>query len=202
MAFQPWMIPLATSAASAVYRSLNPERAMQIRENVLNSQMELRNTIARRAFGVLTPADADTIKRQAEPQVNAVQANVASRGLGSSGAGAQVIAEAQQGAFTQAREQAQQMLPVYDQAILGSANALLMNDGSFFDDLNAIASLIAEEVELDPDGAENDTELKEVIRQIWTIAGQPTPTSTRGTSPGMPPVSNSAAYVRQRGGWL
>lgn len=201
MAFQPWMIPLATSAASAVYRSLNPDRAMQIRDNVLNSQMELRNTIARRAFGVLTPADADTIKRQAEPQVNAVQANVSSRGLGSSGAGAQVIAKAQQGAFTQAREQAQQMLPVYDQAILGSAN-VLMNDGSFFDDLTAIASLIAEEVELDPDGAENDTELKEVIRQIWTIAGQPTPTSTRGASPGMPPVSNSAAYVRQRGGWL
>ena len=202
MTFQPWMIPLATSAASAVYRSLAPDRAVEIRDNVLNSQIELRNTLARRAFGNFTPAEQSNIRRSAEPQVNAVQANVASRGLGSSGAGGQVIAEAQQRPFEVAQQRAEQALPIYDQALLGSANSLLMNDGSFFDDLNAIASLIAEEMKTDPQGAENDVELQELVRHIWTIAGKPTPTSTRGSTPGMPPVSNSAAYVRQRGGWL
>ena len=181
MPFQPWMIPLATSAASAVYRSLTPDRAMQIRDNVLNSQIELRNTLARRAFGNFTPAESQQVREGAAPRVNAVQANVSSRGLGSSGAGAQVVSEAQQGAFTQAQQQAQQALPYYDQALMGSATSMLMNDGSFFDDLNAVAQLIAEELDDDPEGAENDMEFKDLVHHIWILLGKPSPLKLPGT---------------------
>lgn len=169
---QPWMVPLLTSGANALFRSLSPDRAMQIRDKVLNSQIETRNMIARRAFGHLTPAEAQSIEQGAEHQVNAVQANVASRGLGSSGAGAQVIADAQQQPFHEAQQQALNALPILDQALWQNTTALMLNDGSFTDDLQAVAQLITDEITADPEIA-NDPEIADMVRQIYLILQKP-----------------------------
>lgn len=169
---QPWMVPLLTSAASSLYRAVSPDRAMQIRDKVLNSQIEMRNMIARRAFGDFTSAEAANIKRGAAHQVNAVAANVSARGLGSSGAGAQIISEAQQAPFYQAQQQALSALPVLDQALWQSSADLLMNDGSFFDDLREISSLLAQEVDTNPEAA-NDPEIYEMVRKIYLLLQKP-----------------------------
>lgn len=165
---QPWMIPLLTSGASAIYRSLNPSRAMQIRDKVLNSQLEMRDMIARRAFGPLTPQDVADIREGGEAHVQAVAGNVASRGLGTSPAGAQVVSEAQQNVFAQARREAQSQLPILDNQVLASANAQLMNDSSFVEDLGQVASLIAQELQEDP-AAATDPELMSIVRQIYDL---------------------------------
>ena len=185
VASNPWIIPTATSAASSLFRAINPDRQAQIRDNVINSQINFRDRLARRAFGEFTPSDREQIAQAAEPQVNQIAAGVAARGLGGSGAGAQVIRQAQQAPFQQAQQQAVHALPVYDQAILGSAN-MLMNDGSFLDDLQATAALIAAELEDDPE-VENDEELFNYVYKMWTMLGKPMkPAGNRQLLPGQP----------------
>ena len=138
VAKNPWVIPAATSAASGIYRAIAPDRQAQLRDNVLNSQMAFRDWTARRAFGDFTGADREQIMQASEPQVNQIAAGVAARGLGESGAGAQVISEAQQRPFQVAQQQAQQALPVLDAQIMQTTQSL-MTDGSFFEDLQAVS---------------------------------------------------------------
>ena len=170
-------IPLATSTASALYRAINPDRQAQIRDQVLNSQINFRDALARRAFGDFTPKDTEQIMESAEPQVNQISAGLARRGV-RGGAASQVIAQAQQRPFEQAQQQALHALPIYDQAILGSAQ-MLMNDGSFTEDLQAIASLIAEELDNDP-SIEQDEELFNYVYRLWTMLGKPKGTMFKG----------------------
>jgi len=167
-------IPIGTSIASGIYRTLSPNRAAEIQAGVLNSQVQFRNTLAARALGRFTPADRQQMQEAAEPQLNQISANIARRGLGGSGAGQQVLAQAQLAPYLQAQAQAQQNLPVYDQQLLQSANALLMNDSSFIDDLTAIAALIGEEIkEPDETGVRRDPELLTWVRRLWEALGRP-----------------------------
>lgn len=173
VASNPWIIPTATSAISALYRAITPDRQAELRDDVLNSQLQFRNMMARRAFGDFTAADQQQIMQASEPQVNMIASNVARRGLGGSGAGAQVIAEAQQRPFFEAQRQAQQTLPILDAQITQATQAL-MGDGSFFEDLQATAALIAEELKTDPD-ATNDPDLQHQITWLWNLLGKPMP---------------------------
>ena len=169
----PWVIPAATSVASAAYRAITPDRQAELREGVLNSQLEFRNMLARRAFGDFTESDRQQIMDANEPQVNQIASGVARRGLGGSGAGAQVIAEAQQRPFTEAQRQAQQALPAFDAQITQATQAL-MGDNSFFEDLQATAAMIADELAENPD----DTDTQAQITQLWRLLGSPLPQFT------------------------
>ena len=170
--------PLATGAAtaglSALYRAIQPDRAAQIYGSVLDSQIETRNKLARQAYGHFTAAEREGIRTAAEPQVNQIAGTVARRGLGGSGAGAQVIAEAQQAPFTTAQQTAAATLPQYDAMLMQTAQGM-MGDGSFFSDLQSIASLIGEEYNNDPEAAENNTELREAVLMLWKMFGKPMP---------------------------
>ena len=72
-----------------------------------------------RRSGVFSEEEIAEIRRGAEPGVNAVAGNVASRGLGSSAAGADIIRQAQQAPFLQAQAQAQQ---TYQTLLTGTFN--------------------------------------------------------------------------------
>ena len=171
----PWVIPAATSVASAAYRAITPDRQAELREGVLNSQLMFRDQLARRAFGDFTESDRQQIMQANEPQVNQIASGVARRGLGGSGAGAQVIAQAQQRPFDVAQQQALRALPAFDAQVSGSMQAL-MGDNSFFEDLQATAALITEELDKDnEEGKETDPETTRQIYNLWKLLGMPMP---------------------------
>ena len=167
---QWWQSPAALAmmgtAAKQIIRGISPDRQMQIYEKVLQSQIDYRNTLLQRAYGHFTPADVQDIQRSAEPAVNAIAQGVAARGLGTSPAGAQIIAEAQQRPFTQAQQQAQAQLPQWDMMIMQNAQAL-MGDPSFFSDIDSIVQLLIEEFDEDPETKENDPEYRKQVESVF-----------------------------------
>ena len=173
---QPWMqdlLPTAISTgARAIYNLIAPDRKAQIFTDVLAAQTEFRNTLARRAFGHLTPREVEEVEQQGNAQVNAVAANVASRGLGSSPAGAETIANAQGQVFSQARQEALSALPAYDTLIAQGARQLMASDNSFNEDLTAIVRLLTAELNEDPE-ARNDPDLIASVQAIWEALGSP-----------------------------
>ena len=173
---QPWMQDLLPTAINTGVRAIKnfiaPDRQMQIFTDVLAAQTEFRNTLARRAFGQLTPREVEEVQAQGENQVNAVAANVASRGLGSSPAGAEIIAGAQGQVFSQAREEAISALPTYDTMIAQGARQLMASDNSFNEDLSAIVRLLTAELNEDPE-ARNDPDLIASVQAIWEALGSP-----------------------------
>lgn len=135
--------PLLTSATSSLYRFIRPDRQRELQKDVLESQTQFRDMLARQAFGNFTAAERQAIAAAAEPQVNQVAANVSARGLGTSGAGAQIITQAQQRPFEVAQQQAMQALSGANATLLQGSQYLL-DDNSFFDDIVAIAKLLRE----------------------------------------------------------
>ena len=133
--------PLLTSAVSSLYRFIRPDRQRELQKDVLESQTQFQEMLARQAFGNFSAAERQQIAAAAEPQVNQVAANVSSRGLGTSGAGAQIIAQAQQRPFEVAQQQAMQALSGANATLLQGSQYLL-DDNSFFDDIVAIAKLL------------------------------------------------------------
>ena len=135
------MVPLASFGVKQIGNLIAPNRQGEIIQSVLQSQIDFRDQIARRAFGRLTPRDHQQLQMQAEPQVNAIAGNVASRGLGSSPAGAAIVGDAQAQAYSQARQEALQALPMYDQNLMRTF-ATLRTDNSFNEDIDTTAQLL------------------------------------------------------------
>ena len=161
-----WSIPIGTTLISGLNRWINPDRARELQMDVLDSQTQFRDMLARRAFGNFSAAERQRIASAAEPQVNQVAANVARRGLGGSGAGAQIISEAQQRPFEVAQQQALRALPGVNASLLRGSQ-LLMDDGSFFDDLGAIARDLA----LATEAGDDTSELVEAIKMLYEAMG-------------------------------
>lgn len=161
-----WSIPIGTTLISGLNRWINPDRARELQMDVLDSQTQFRDMLARQAFGNFTAAERQQIAGAAEPQVNQVAANVARRGLGGSGAGAQIISEAQQRPFEVAQQQALRALPGINASLLRGSQ-LLMDDGSFFDDLGAIARDLA----LATEAGDDTSEILEAIELLYAAMG-------------------------------
>ena len=161
-----WSIPIGTTLISGLNRWINPDRARELQMEVLDSQTQFRDMLARQAFGNFTAGERQRIAGAAEPQVNQVAANVARRGLGGSGAGAQIISEAQQRPFEVAQQQALRALPGVNASLLRGSQ-LLMDDGSFFDDLGAIARDLA----LATEAGDDTSELVEAIKMLYEAMG-------------------------------
>lgn len=114
--------------ANTLYKYINPDRRTQLINDVLESQTQFRDTMARQAFGNFTAAERQQIQAAAEPQVNQIAGNVAARGLGTSGAGLQVISKAQQAPFQHAQQNAMANLSGANQSLLNMANFLPQGD--------------------------------------------------------------------------
>lgn len=166
-------IPIGTTLASSLYRFIRPDRARALQADVLESQTQFRDMLARQAFGNFTVAERQQIAAAAEPQVNQIAANVARRGLGGSGAGAQLISQAQQRPFEVAQQQALRALPGVNASLLRSSQ-MLMDDGSFFDDLGAIARDLA----LATEAGDDTSEILEAIQLLHAAMGSPEPATT------------------------
>ena len=82
----------------------------------------------------------DRIRANAQPQLQQVSGSVASRGLGSSPAGAAITAGAEQAVFQNAQRQAMIQEQVVHREAFAAASAMANEDASFFEDLRALAA--------------------------------------------------------------
>ena len=192
-------IPIGATIASSLKNLIAPSRQRKLQMDVLDSQTGFRDQLARNAFGNFTAAERQQIQAAAEPQVNQVAANVASRGLGGSGAGAQVIAQAQQAPIQQAQQNALQALPGANAALAQS----LMHDNSFFEDLTAISKglqfLADNKIDVD--------DITPTLEIVTTYLGGGTTRTDNaaGATPGSPAQKPGEGYIRPakaRGGYI
>ncbi len=195
-------LAVGTQLVKGLYRLLTPDRARELQMEVLESQKRFRDRLARQSFGDFTAAERQQIRRASAPGVNKIASGVAQRGLGTSGAGAQIIAEAQQAPFLAAQQTATQALSGANTALLGGVKDLV-DDGSFFDDLLAISKELEkfkdpkEETETNGTNGDDSQKLTDAVKTLYkTLFG------VAGPAPGMPPQRAGQGYVRQQGGWL
>ena len=127
---------LLLSLAGGVYNSVNPSRVQEIQQEVLEDMQANRRKLSRMAEGRFTGAEREQIRAGAEPGLNRLAGNIAQRGLGTSGAGAQVISQASVQPYTEAQVGAQQALAGADAALVDALSGMPA-DTSFFDDIGA-----------------------------------------------------------------
>lgn len=111
----------------------------KLKEKVLNEMVADQERISRWSKGQFSPRERTQMMQAAEPGVNQVAANVAQRGLGTSPAGAQVIAEAQQRPILEAQAAAMQAKPGVDANLFSVVNQLAAEDQGFQDSLATIS---------------------------------------------------------------
>ena len=135
--------PYIATAASTIWESLFPDEAKKIQMQVLDDQKNFRRMLSRQSRGIFTGSERQMIMRGAEPTVNRIAGGVASRGLGGSGAGAQIVAQAQQAPFLQAQTAATQALSDANRQAFDMASQLISDD-SFFSDMSKLISDLTE----------------------------------------------------------
>ena len=148
--------PYIATIGGTVWETLFPDKAKQIQLEVLEDQKNFRRMLSRQSRGIFTGSERQAIARGAEPTVNRIAGNVAARGLGGSGAGAQVIAEAQQAPFLEAQTAATQALSGANVQAFKMASQLI-GDDSFYEDLGGLVQNITELYAPD-DGTETKVE--------------------------------------------
>lgn len=110
--------------AGGLYNTIFPNKVKQIQMEVIDSMRDRRKRLVRMARGNFTPAERQDIRKGAEPGLNRLAGNLAQRGLGTSGAGAQVMAQAQVQPFTEAQANAEQMVGQADTSITAALAAI------------------------------------------------------------------------------
>ena len=127
---------LMIGLAGGVYNSISPNRTKEIQDEVIQDMQSNRKRLSRMSRGKFTAAERQDIRQGAEPAMNQLQGNLAQRGLGTSGAGAQVMGQAAMQPMMAAQQGAMQALPGADSAIAQALSGMPA-DTSFFDDLGA-----------------------------------------------------------------
>ena len=138
--YGPLAVQGGLTAASALYGAITPNRAQELQEEVLEGYRELRSTAQRQARGQFTTQEREQMRADAQPQLQKVAGSVASRGLGSSPAGAAITAGAEQAVFTNAQRQAMIQEQVVNREAFAAASQMANEDASFFEDLRAISA--------------------------------------------------------------
>ena len=110
------------AAGSALLGGLfgGDDEAKKLQEEVLRERIQFAKGLRRRAEGGFTASESQNLLANAQPRLNQIAANVSARGLGQSGAGAQVLSQATGDVFQQAQNQAAALLPG---ALAGSSQA-------------------------------------------------------------------------------
>ena len=140
----PLVVQGGLTAAGGLYGAIAPNRARELQDEILEGYSEMRRTTQRQARGQFTPSERTMIRDAAQPQLQQVAGSVASRGLGSSPAGAAITAGAEQAVFTNAQRLAAQQQLIVNRDAFSAATHLAATDQGFFDDLQAISSAYAQ----------------------------------------------------------
>lgn len=122
------------TVGSKIYDHFRTRDLSRLQNEVLNQHAQFNKDLARRARGKFTESELAAIRTAAEPQINAVSANVAARLGPSSPAGLALLQQAQQAA-TEAYAPSLKTLSETVSQRLGQ----LSGDKSFIGDLKAIS---------------------------------------------------------------
>lgn len=123
----PVVQTVGLAGVGGLYNLISPDKQKQIMRGVLDDVALHQKGELRRSRGQFTAQEREQIMRQSEPQVNQVAANVASRGLGTSPAGAQIVAGAQQAPFQYAQQQAAESVPRTAQLLMNLSRGMSGN---------------------------------------------------------------------------
>ena len=176
--YGPLIVSGGLSAVGGIYGMINPNRGRELQEEVVNSYRQLRETAQRQARGQFTPSERTQMRAAAQPQLQQVAGSVASRGLGSSPAGAAITAGAEQAVFTNAQRLAAQQELIVNRDAFAAATDLVQRDDGFFQDLQGIAAAYAQ---IRAMGGQVPPELDAAVRQYVGIGeGYTRGTDSRG----------------------
>lgn len=176
--YGPWIVQGGLAAIGGIYGAISPNRGRELQDEVVQGYRQLRETSQRQARGQFTPAERSQIRANAQPQLQQVAGSIASRGLGSSPAGAQIAAGAEQAVFTNAQRLAAQQELIVNRDAYAAASDLVQRDAGFFQDLQGIAAAYAQ---IRAMGGQVPPELDEAVRQYVGIGeGYSRGTDSRG----------------------
>ena len=164
----PWVVQSALTGTAALYSAINPNRAMELQNEVLEGYRQLRQDTARQARGQFTPAEGEQLRAAAQPELQRVSGTVASRGLGTSPAGAQILADAEQSVFSRAQQMATMQQHVVNREAFSVASSLANRDESFIEDLAGTARAIQR---LRAMGAEPDPQAVGALESAFGLQG-------------------------------
>ena len=142
LASSPWA-PVVASGVSALYGGIVGSRAQELQDEVIQGYREQRERAQRMARGQFTPSERQEIRSTARPQLQQVAGSVASRGLGSSPAGAAITAGAEQQVFLNAQRMAMAQESVINREAFAAATQMADEDEGFFQSLQSIFASMA-----------------------------------------------------------
>ena len=158
--------PLAVNAGltgiSALYGAISPNRGRELQDEVVEGYRQLRQTAQRQARGQFTPNEREQMRANAQPQLQAVAGSVASRGLGSSPAGAAITAQAEQAVFSNAQRLAAQQEMVVNREAFNAATYMAQRDDGFFESLQRLSSAYAQ---IRAMGGQMDPQIDAAVRE-------------------------------------
>lgn len=126
---------------SDLYDRFSNRHLRKIQDEVLDQQRQYNADLQRRARGKFTESELAAIRTAAEPQINAVSANVAARLGVSSPAGIALVNQAQQAPILAAQQAATEAYAPSLKALsetVGQRLGQLSGDSGFIGDLKAI----------------------------------------------------------------
>ena len=137
--YGPLLIHGGLTGLAALRGAIAPDRARQLQEEVLEGYQVRREAAQRQARGEFTPTEREGLRMAAQPALQRVAGSIASRGLGSSPAGAAIAAQAEQAVFSTAQQRAAQTEQIINRDAFNAATSLANRDSSFYEDLQGIA---------------------------------------------------------------
>jgi hypothetical protein len=137
----------------------------RLEKEILQARRERLGELRRQAKGHFTPAERQDIHRANEPVLNRVAANIAQRGLDTSGAALEVLAQAEQAPFIEARQQARVQLDDYELKTFDLSRQLMEEDDGFLGDIQGITQYLFQL----GDRKQMDTDLMGLDKALTTI---------------------------------
>ena len=141
LAASPWA-PVGAAALSGIYGAIAPNRAKELQDKIIQGYDERRERAQRMARGQFTPDERSQIRTAAQPQLQQVAGSIASRGLGSSPAGAAIAAGAEQQVFRNAQQMAIAEESIVNREAFAATVQMADEDEGFFQSLQSIFASI------------------------------------------------------------
>ena len=141
----PYLTALALGlpVVSGIANTFTQNPRALLEKEILKARKERLTDLQRHAKGKFTPAERQDIQNANEAILNRVVANVAQRGLETSGAGLQLLAKAAEAPFQQAQQQAKAQLDDHELQTFNLTQKLMQEDKGFVTDLERLTKYFA-----------------------------------------------------------
>lgn len=127
---------------SGLWDSFTESPRERLEKEIFQARRERLGEMRRQAKGHFTPAERQDIQRANEPVLNRVATNIAQRGLDTSGASLEALAQAEQAPFLQAQQLARTRLDDYELKTFDLSRQLMQEDNGFLGDIQEITQYL------------------------------------------------------------